>query len=54
MITPPVGISLFVVQGIRRRGRIDDVPSVVALVAMIALPAAFSGTAVSLPETFTR
>ena len=25
MITPPVGINLFVVQGIRERGKIDDV-----------------------------
>jgi tripartite ATP-independent transporter DctM subunit len=25
MITPPVGINLFVVQGLRKRGRIDDV-----------------------------
>jgi C4-dicarboxylate transporter, DctM subunit len=25
MITPPVGINLYVVQGLRQRGRIDDV-----------------------------
>src|SRR5437763_2097162 len=25
MITPPVGINLYVVQGLRKRGRIDDV-----------------------------
>ena len=25
MTTPPVGINLYVVQGLRKRGRIDDV-----------------------------
>ena len=59
MITPPVGINLFVVQGIRRRGQINDVligsmPFVVALVAMIALLVAFPGIALWLPETFAR
>ena len=27
MITPPVGINLYVVQGMRDRGKIDDVIS---------------------------
>src|SRR5207253_10255716 len=42
MITPPVGINLYVVQGLRKRGRIDDViigaaPFVVAMLVMIAI-----------------
>ena len=42
MITPPVGINLFVVQGIRGRGTLSDVekgsaPFVIALLAMIAM-----------------
>jgi TRAP-type C4-dicarboxylate transport system permease large subunit len=41
MITPPVGINLFVVQGLRERGRIDDViigsaPFVLTMLLMIA------------------
>lgn len=42
MITPPVGINLFVIQGVRRRGSINDVmigviPFVGSLLLMIAL-----------------
>src|SRR5574341_1829938 len=42
MITPPVGINLYVVQGLRKRGRIDDViigaaPFVVTMLVMIAI-----------------
>jgi C4-dicarboxylate transporter DctM subunit len=42
MITPPVGINLYVVQGLRKRGRIDDViigasPFVVTMMAMILI-----------------
>ncbi|WP_414731375.1 TRAP transporter large permease [Vineibacter terrae] len=42
MITPPVGINLYVVQGLRRRGKIDDViigsaPFVVTMLVMIAI-----------------
>ncbi|HEY5635508.1 MAG TPA: TRAP transporter large permease [Burkholderiales bacterium] len=41
MITPPVGINLYVVQGLRSRGRIDDVivgaaPFVLTMLLMIA------------------
>jgi TRAP-type C4-dicarboxylate transport system permease large subunit len=41
MITPPVGINLYVVQGLRERGRIDDViigasPFVLTMLLMIA------------------
>jgi C4-dicarboxylate transporter, DctM subunit len=42
MISPPFGINLFVIQGIRGRGRLSDVergsaPFVIALPIMIAL-----------------
>jgi tripartite ATP-independent transporter DctM subunit len=59
MITPPVGINLFVVQGIRRRGHINDVligsaPFVATLLVMIALLVAFPGIALWMPQTFGR
>jgi TRAP-type C4-dicarboxylate transport system permease large subunit len=55
MITPPVGITLFVVQGLRRRGDITDViigtsPFVLSLFVMIALLIAFPGIALVVPE----
>jgi tripartite ATP-independent transporter DctM subunit len=55
MITPPVGINLFVVQGLRRRGRLDDViigaaPFVVTLLAMIGLLIAVPDLALFLPD----
>ena len=42
MISPPFGINLFVIQGIRGRGRLSDVekgsaPFVIALLIMIAI-----------------
>ena len=42
MISPPFGINLFVIHGIRGRGRLSDVergsaPFVIALLAMIAM-----------------
>src|SRR5262249_17357058 len=42
MITPPVGINLYVVQGLRKRGKIDDViigasPFVITMLIMIAI-----------------
>ena len=54
MITPPVGINLFVVQGLRKQGRIDDViigtaPFVVTLVVMIGVLVAWPGLALWLP-----
>jgi tripartite ATP-independent transporter DctM subunit len=57
MITPPVGINLFVVQGIRRGGHINDVligsaPFVATLLVMIALLVAFPGIALWLPRAF--
>jgi C4-dicarboxylate transporter, DctM subunit len=54
MITPPVGINLFVVQGVRARGEIPDViigaaPFVIALLAVLALIVLFPGLATWLP-----
>jgi C4-dicarboxylate transporter DctM subunit len=59
MITPPVGINLYVVQGIRPRGRIADVivgstPFVVTLFGMIALLCAFPGLALWIPHLTMR
>jgi tripartite ATP-independent transporter DctM subunit len=56
MITPPVGINLYVVQGLRPRGRIDDViigaaPFVLTLVMMIALLILWPDLALWLPRT---
>ncbi len=55
MITPPVGINLYVVQGLRKRGKIDDViigaaPFVLTLLAMIALLVAWPDVALWLPR----
>lgn len=59
MITPPVGINLFVVQGVRARGQIHDVmigaaPFVIALFAMIVLLVLFPEIALLLPEHLAR
>jgi C4-dicarboxylate transporter DctM subunit len=59
MITPPVGINLYVVQGIRPRGRIVDViigsvPFVAALFGMIALLCVFPGLALWIPHVAMR
>ena len=55
MITPPVGINLYVVQGLRKRGRIDDViigaaPFVVAMVLMIVILSIWPKIALWLPS----
>jgi tripartite ATP-independent transporter DctM subunit len=56
MITPPVGINLYVVQGLRTRGRIDDViigaaPFVVTMILMIAVLSVWPQLALWLPQT---
>ncbi|MCZ6756412.1 MAG: TRAP transporter large permease subunit, partial [Gemmatimonadetes bacterium] len=56
MITPPVGINLFVVQGVRGRGHLHDVmigaaPFVVTLMLMIVLLILFPDLAMWLPHT---
>ena len=55
MITPPVGVNLFVVQGVRRRGSIHDVimgvlPFIVSLMLMIAIVIAFPEIVLVLPR----
>jgi C4-dicarboxylate transporter DctM subunit len=55
MITPPVGINLYVVQGLRKRGRIDDViigaaPFVVTMLVMIVILSYWPNIALWLPR----
>jgi C4-dicarboxylate transporter DctM subunit len=57
LITPPVGLNLFVVQSLRKSGSMHPVimgslPFVVAMFAMIALLAAVPGLALWLPSVF--
>ena len=56
LISPPVGANLFVVQGIRSRGSINDVfigvmPFVIALFVIGALIVAFPEIVLWLPRT---
>ncbi len=58
LITPPIGVNLYVIQGVRGRGSLNDVvigafPFVVTLLAMIALLVAFPQIALWMPETFS-
>lgn len=57
LITPPIGINLYVVQGVRERGELSDVmlgavPFVVTMIAMIGLLLAFPNIALWLPGLF--
>ncbi len=57
LVTPPVGLNLFVVQNLRTKGSLNDViigtaPFVVALLLMMALLTAFPSLALWLPQTF--
>ena len=57
LITPPIGINLYVVQGIRGRGEMMDVmkgaaPFVLTMFAMIGLLLAFPDLALWLPSLF--
>lgn len=57
MVTPPVGINLYVVQGVRGHGSLNDViygvlPFVVSMMIMIVLLAIFPGIATWLPRQF--
>ena len=59
MITPPVGINLYVVQGVRGRGQLHDVmfgaaPFVVTLLVMIALLVLVPDIALLLPNALAR
>ena len=58
MITPPVGINLFVVQGVRGRGQLHDVmigaaPFVLTMIVMIGVLIALPDLALWLPSTTT-
>lgn len=55
LITPPVGLNLYVVQGVREKGPLSDVvlgviPYVLAMLFMVALLIAFPAIALFLPE----
>ena len=55
MITPPVGINLYVVQGLRKRGRINDViigtaPFVLTMLLMIVVLSVWPMIALWLPQ----
>ncbi|MEH6526563.1 MAG: TRAP transporter large permease subunit, partial [Sneathiella sp.] len=55
LITPPIGINLYVVQGIRKTGRLNDVmigtlPFVLTMFVMIGMLLAFPQIALWLPE----
>ncbi len=55
MITPPVGINLYVVQGLRKRGKIDDViigasPFVITMLLMLVILSIWPQIALWLPQ----
>ena len=57
MISPPFGINLFVIQGIRGRGTLSDVewgsaPFVIALLIMIAIICIWPETVMWAPRVF--
>ncbi len=58
LITPPVGLNLFVVHNLRERGSMNDViigtaPFVLALFALLGLLALFPGLALWLPSALS-
>ena len=57
LITPPIGINLYVVQGVREKGQLTDVmigaaPFVATMFAMIGVLLMFPGVALWLPSLF--
>ena len=57
LLSPPVGMTLYVIQGVRREGSIDEVfqgtwPFLVSMVAMTAILIHFPQTALWLPTLF--
>ena len=57
LITPPVGVNLYVIQGVRGTGSLNDViigalPFVVAMTVMIILLVVFPEIALWMPNTF--
>jgi TRAP-type C4-dicarboxylate transport system permease large subunit len=59
LITPPVGLNLYVVQGARKSGKMSEVmvgaiPYVVAMLIMVGLLIAFPGIALYLPSVLAE
>ncbi|NNE89226.1 MAG: TRAP transporter large permease [Silicimonas sp.] len=59
LITPPVGLNLYVVQGARKSGRMSDVmlgaiPYVIAMLIMVALLIIFPSIALYLPSILSE
>lgn len=59
MITPPIGVNLYIVQGVRREGALQDImagalPFVLALLATIGLIIAFPDIALWLPRLWAE
>jgi tripartite ATP-independent transporter DctM subunit len=59
MITPPVGVNLYIVHGIRREGALQDImlgaaPFVLALLAMVGILVAFPELALWLPDLWEQ
>ena len=57
LITPPIGVNLYVIQGVRGTGSLNDVilgalPFVLTLVVMIILLVVFPEIALWMPNTF--
>ena len=57
MITPLVGVNLYIVQGVRREGSLNDViigalPFVITTLVMIGILIAFPGLAMWLPDVW--
>lgn len=55
LITPPVGLNLYVVQGVRRTGPVTDVfwgvaPFILVVLAMVALIIAWPGVVTAIPN----
>ena len=55
LITPPVGLNLYVVQGVRKKGPFTDVmigviPYAIAMLAMVGLLILFPAIALFLPN----
>ena len=57
LITPPIGINLYVVQGVRGRGSLNDVmvgspPFVITMFVMVGLLMIFPQISLFLPSVF--
>ena len=59
IITPPIGVNLYIVHGIRREGALQDImlgasPFVLALLAMVGILVAFPELALWLPDLWEQ